>query len=58
MKNSINNIKLLIIVASTLILFSSSCSTSKQARKKCRECPEFSFQDTLNHPAVAFNGKI
>lgn len=58
MEYSINKIKLVFIVASTLILFSSSCSSSKQTRKKCRECPEFSFQDTLNQPVVAFDGKI
>lgn len=34
-------ITLLLLIFSAILLF--SCSTTRKAKKKCRECPEFSF---------------
>jgi len=55
-KNSwfqINKPKKLLFIISLLVLSTvfGSCSTSRKAKKKCRECPEFSMGHSLEKPS-------
>lgn len=48
MINILNKPKRLLFIISFLVMvtFLGSCSASKKAKKKCRECPEFSMDKT------------
>jgi ABC-type oligopeptide transport system substrate-binding subunit len=44
---------LLIVVFSSMII--TACSSSKKMKKKCLDCPEFSFSEPVNSDAVSTN---
>jgi len=58
MENMVRKTNIIIMLIFGTFLISSACSSSRKMKKKCRDCPEFSFEEKINTDTVNFDEKV